>query len=641
MKPSLSQERTNSSERLAGSLALATFALACALGLAVFGLAGSRAQSSTPSNPFLVSNVRIFDGHTLLPVGSVWVVDGKIKAWGVGVKAPAGVRVIDGTGDTLLPGFIDAHTHSFGPALKEALIFGVTTELDMFTDYEYAARIRSEQARGNDLDLADLRSAGTLVTVAGGHGTEYGLPIPTLSSPDQAQAFVDARIAEGSDYIKLIYDDASAYGSHRPTLTKEELAALVLAAHKRTKLVVCHIGSLQQAREAIDAGVDGLAHLFEDRPPDTDFGKFVSNHHAFVVPTLTVLESVSGHPSGQALPDDPRLAPYLTPADVVNLRTPFPKFPTDLKLEYADEAVQQLKAAGVPLLAGTDAGNPGTSHGVSLHREMELLVNAGLTPTEALTAATATPAAAFHLDDRGVIAPGKRADLLLVKGDPTRDVTATRDIVAVWKLGVEDDRAGYRAALDKERAAAEAAKKQPGPPGSESGLISDFDDGTPSAKYGAGWMVSTDSIMGGKSTAMMKVVGPGANGSKGALQIDGEIAPGMAYGFAGLMFSPGAHPMAPANLASKKIIRFWARNVATEGAPVPTGDTRTYRVMVFAQSLGMMPSQKSFTAGPDWKEFEFPISAFGTDAHDMMGLFIGAGLPTGKFTLQIDDVRIE
>lgn len=100
--------------------------------------------------------------------------------------------------------------------------------------------------------------------------------------------------------------------------------------------------------------------------------------------------------------------------------------------------------------------NPGTSHGASVHRERELLVRSGLTPQEALAAATSVPASAFRLDDRGVIAPGKRADLVLVKGDPTRDIMATRDIVSVWKLGVEDDRASYRASVEK--AKEEAAK---------------------------------------------------------------------------------------------------------------------------------------------------------------------------------------
>lgn len=89
----------------------------------------------------------------------------------------------------------------------------------------------------------------------------------------------------------------------------------------------------------------------------------------------------------------------------------------------------------MPILAGTDAPNPGTAHGATLHRELELLVRAGLSPLAALQAATSLPAAAFALRDRGRIAPGLRADLVLVDGDPTHDVLATRAIVAIWKLG--------------------------------------------------------------------------------------------------------------------------------------------------------------------------------------------------------------
>jgi imidazolonepropionase-like amidohydrolase len=601
---------------------------------AVFGAvpAASADQPQAPANSFVIRNVRIFDGHKVIAKGSVWVEDGWIEAVGAKVKAPASLRVVDGAGGTLLPGLIDAHTHTFGPALQEALIFGVTTELDMFTDEKYAAKVRAEQAQGKDPDQADLFSAGTLVTVAGGHGTEYGLPIPTLASASEAQTFVDARIAEGSDYIKVIYDDASTYGRHRPTLSKEEMAAVVAAAHKRGKLAIVHIGSLEQAHDAINAGADGLAHLFVDKAPEADFGKFVAAHHAFVVGTLTVLESVTGTPSGASLVNDARLSPYLTVADMHQLRSTFPKFPTQpqLRLEYAFEAVRELKAAKVPILAGTDAGNPGTSHGASLHREMELLVKAGLTPVEALIAATSAPAAAFHLDDRGSIEPGKRADLLLVKSDPTRDILETRDIVEVWKAGVEADRASYRAEVEKERAATAAASSQPGPPGSESGLVSDFEDGTTSAKFGAGWQASSDTVMNGKSTSAIRVVSPGAHESKGALEISGELVPGFAYPFAGAMFSPGPKPFAPANLASKKVIRFWTR-----------GDGRSYFVLVYAQSLGFVPGRQTFVAGPEWKEFEFPLTAFGTDGHDLTGIFFGATTDPGKFNLQIDDVRIE
>lgn len=579
---------------------------------------------------FVVKNVRIFDGHRVIARSNVWVDDGKIKAVGPEVKAPTGVPVIDGTGDTLMPGLIDAHTHVWGDALKEALIFGVTTELDMFTDQKYAAQIRAEQAANKDLDLADLRSAGTLVTAPGGHGTEYGIPIPTISKPEEAQAFVDARIAEGSDYIKIISDDGSAYGRTMPTVTKETIAAIVVAAHKRGKLVTVHVGTQQEAREAIEAGADGLAHLFVDSAPSADFGKFAAAHHIFVTPTLTVLDAICGESSGKDLPKDARLAPFFSPAELTSLQASFGFRNTHPKLEYAEETIRQLKAAGVPILAGTDSPNPGTVHGASMHREMEMLVHSGLMPLEALMAATSAPAKAFHLDDRGEIAPGKRADLLLVKGDPTVDITATRDIVHIWKLGVEDDRAAYRAARDKDRADAEAAKTAGPPAGAESGLVSDFEDGTTKVMFGTGWVMSTDSYMGGKSTAEMKVVEGGANGSKYSLQITGELLAGAPFQWAGASFTTGVAPTWAANLSSKKTIHFWAR-----------GDGRTYVVMLFAQSIGQVPKMQTFVVGPEWKEYRLPFSAFGTDAHDLGGILFSASGSPGKFSLQIDDVRVD
>src|SRR5215467_10914684 len=247
-----------------------------------------RAESG---NSFVIRNARVFDGSKLLGQSDVWVSDGKIKAVGKNLKMPADVKVVDASGDTLLPGLIDAHTHAWGDALKRAEIFGVTTELDMFADVKYVQQIKKEQAEGKDLDLADLRSAGTLATAPGGHGTEYGITIPTLSSPTEAQAWVDARIAEGSDYIKIVVDDASAYGGHRPTLDIQTVKALIDAAHKRGKLAIVHIGTQKDARAVIEAGADGLAHLFSDSAPTPDFASVVAAHHAFVVPTLSVLES--------------------------------------------------------------------------------------------------------------------------------------------------------------------------------------------------------------------------------------------------------------------------------------------------------------------------------------------------------------
>ncbi len=588
--------------------------------------------AQTPQSLF-ISKVDVFDGTKMLRGVNVAVENGKIAAVGKSISSPPGAEVIDGHGRTLLPGLIDSHTHIFGiDSLREAAIFGVTTELDMFTAIQQAMTIRKDMEAGKYPQAARFKTAGTLATAPHGHGTEYGLPIPTISGPGEAQSFVDARIAEGSDYIKIIYDNGHTYGANIPTISKETLAALVEAAHKRHKMAVVHIGSYQGARDAIAAGADGLMHLFVDQPPDPDFGQFVAAHHAFVVPTLSVLASICGRHPGAELLADPRLAPYIVAADRANLDASFPSHPNAHEnYDAAVKALQLLKAAHVPILAGTDAPNPGTAHGVSLHGELKLLVNAGLTPLEALVAATSLPAARFSMPDRGHIAPGQRADLLLVEGDPTKDILHTRDIVDVWEGGVPVDRAAWKTNVQKALEAEAQAKNQPPPRGAESGLISDFEDGKMDAKFGAGWTPSTDSIAGGKSTTDVSIADGGANGSAHSLKISGDIVKAFAYPWAGAMFMPGAGPMQPANLAHFDKISFWAK-----------GDGKPARIMVMAKSLGYMPAYKSFTPGPDWKEFTFPFSSFnGIGGSDTMAIIFSGGPQPGPFSFEIDDVRLQ
>ena len=240
------------------------------------------------AEPFLIENVRVFDGVGTLAPTNVRIAEGRIMAIGRTVKAAAGDRVIDGAGKSLLPGLIDAHMHALSrDSVQWALTFGVTTCLDMFTSVEIGSAIRAEQASATAVDIADLRSAGILVTAPGGHGTEYGLAIPTLSRPENAQKFVDARIAEGSDYIKLVKDDGSAFGFHRPTLDQATVSAAVRAAHARHKLAIVHIATLADAREALAAGADGLAHVYAG-VPDAAVARAAADQHAFWTPTLGV-----------------------------------------------------------------------------------------------------------------------------------------------------------------------------------------------------------------------------------------------------------------------------------------------------------------------------------------------------------------
>jgi hypothetical protein len=288
-------------------------------------------------------------------------------------------------------------------------------------------------------------------------------------------------------------------------------------------------------------------------------------------------------------------------------------------------------AAGVPILAGTDTPNPGTAHGVSMHRELELLVEAGLTPAQALAAATAVPAARFGLADRGRIAPGLRADLVLVKGDPTTDITATRRIAGVWKRGQPADREALREAVRVQQEQVAQSRQAPPPPGSEGGLVSDFEAEPLAVSFGVGWMTSTDAYVGGGSRAEFERIAGGAAGSKGSLRVKGDIQDRPQPRWAGTIFYPGTGPMTPANLSAKKTVSFWVR-----------GDGKPYTVMIFTQSRGFQPSFKQFVATPEWTQQRFNLSSFdGCDGSDIMGLFFGGGGQVGPFEFQIDDVRFE
>ena len=213
----------------------------------------------------VISDVRLFDGERVLEHRSVLIEGGTIsQVSGAGMRAN-GAAVINGSGRTLLPGLIDAHVHlpnHAEEACRQALRLGVTTQLDMFNCGERLARLKKMESEDRS-DIADLRTACVGATVPGGHPTQMGgPPIPTITSPNQAQAFVDARIAEGSDYIKIIHDDGSTWtwtSKRVPMLDNATMRALVEAAHARGKLAIVHVLSEQQARDAILAGADGLA----------------------------------------------------------------------------------------------------------------------------------------------------------------------------------------------------------------------------------------------------------------------------------------------------------------------------------------------------------------------------------------------
>ncbi|MEU6582146.1 amidohydrolase family protein [Nocardia sp. NPDC046763] len=351
--------------------------------------------SSSSAGRTALDNVRVFDGRSLTEPTTI-VIDGdRIGADDTGAER------LDVGGAILLPGFIDAHVHIHDaqtPGLLAA--HGVTTGLDMSSPAEVVAELR------NTVGTSDIRSAGmAIVGPESMHGKFLGEPA-IIRGADHAESAVSQRHSAGSDYIKLVLE---APGDNGPDAATAK--AVVAVAHARDLLVIAHAATPGAYAMALDAGADIVTHVpVGVALPQSDIARLAAEGKV-VVPTLTMMEGMAAA----------RGIPGAFAAALAN--------------------VGALRAAGIPILAGTDANSsPGVpvnpAFGASLHHELELLVSAGLSPVEALDAATALPAKHFGLTDRGVIAPGLRADLVLLDADPLADITATTQIRGVWSAGI-------------------------------------------------------------------------------------------------------------------------------------------------------------------------------------------------------------
>ncbi|EPG67349.1 amidohydrolase family protein [Leptospira wolffii] len=419
----------------------------CIIALAILSqFAGCKGAPAVLKNePFAIKNARIFDGERIIEDTTV-VIQGKIIQ-SVGGPIPADAVVIDAHGATLMPGLIDSHVHTDEEGLKDALKFGITTELEMMGSWSKRERKKIAERH----DLADVRSPGMGVTAKGGHPSEYihsssnliiryFFSFPSVSTPEEAVKFVDEQISEGADYIKIIIEDGTIVGyPNLPEPSDAVLISSVNEAHRQGKMAVAHATTIVGTKRALKAGVDGFAHIFVDSPPPTDLIQALSSSKTFIIPTLSVISSAFGN-NAAWLAKDERVRSKLSKEWLESLSGTMNTHPQG-SLNLVFNNVKILHRAGVDILAGSDVSEPapglgGLAHGVSLHHELQLLVAAGLTPLEALRAATSVPARRFGLIDRGRIANGFRADLVLVDGDPSVRITDTLNTKAVWRGGV-------------------------------------------------------------------------------------------------------------------------------------------------------------------------------------------------------------
>jgi len=392
----------------------------------------------------------IVDGTGGPPRQVTVVIDGE-RVLSVGSEPPPGATIIRAEGHTLTPGFFDLHTHlpysgvaglngDWGKNLKAYLYCGVTSVADFGTypeTFEPMRRLLREGALpGPRIHLA------ARITTPGGHGAEGGrgdfFSLEVLT-PEEARAAARRWLAYRPDAIK-VFTDGWRYDSAPDMTSMEEptLRAIVEEAHKQGVEVMTHTVTLARAKIAARAGVDVIAHGIGDAPVDAEVVELLRGKRTAYVPTLAVTEFKSG-------PLAPLLREVLEPDALKRIepravRKPAPSRVARWNILRANVAA--LRASGALVAAGSDAaGAAGTLHGYSSVRELELLTAAGLTPLEAITAATGDSARAIHVDnERGTIAPGILADLVLVQGAPHENINDIERIRRVWLGGKEVDR---------------------------------------------------------------------------------------------------------------------------------------------------------------------------------------------------------
>ena len=267
-------------------------------------------------------------------------------------------------------------------------------------------------------------------------------------TPETVVDFIADHVIDGADYIKLMQENCCSLAlptNSIPSATLELQTAVVHAAHQADLLVVGHATAYESTETVLRSGADGLTHTFVDQPPREDMLPLYKENNAFVIPTLVVLASLTGELQDQR-EKFADVAKTFGAEDEYSRQTMIDYLGMKahgVTIENAFETVRFFRKHGIDVVAGTDsaAGLKGTSIGPMMFMELNLYVReCGMTALEALKSATSVGAKRLKFEDRGVIVKGKRADLVLVKGDPSTNIEdlwqPDKGIAAVWKQGL-------------------------------------------------------------------------------------------------------------------------------------------------------------------------------------------------------------
>ena len=587
---------------------------------------------------FSAPNAVIVDGSGAEPfVGSVLVRGDRIAEVGENVSLPDRARVIDARGKTLLPGLFDLHTHStyssvrgvagdWPKNLKAYLYSGVTSIVDFGVypeQFEPMRRLlREGVVAGPRVHMAPR------IAPPGGHGLEGGrgdFHTRSVFTPEDGRIAVQELLAYKPDAIK-IFNDGWRYGYSEPMadMPRAVISAIVEEAHANDLEVLTHTVTVEGARSAAAAGVDVIAHGVSNAPVDWDLATMMRQRGLTYVPTLAVY-----HPRGRDVLDD-LLTAVTSPLQRARVKPPLSQPGGDSRLVdgYEDptspRAVRwgnlmlnnrRLRDAGVTFGAGTDAGVNNAWHGWSTLREIELLVHGGLTPLQAISAATLNGARALNVDqDRGSIEVGKLADLVLVDGAPHTRIADIDRIERVFLGGRE---------IDRSQLARDIATDHPTrlPTRTVPALLDDFEGPGRSSRLGTHWENATDGGLDHAEVSWKRTLR--ATGNRALTVLATMSNEQDSFASVNLPLSPGA--VEPVDLSEYSGFRFEARG---EGG---------YDISVLDYAGKYRTA--SFEAAPEWKTCEIPFERLEWNGADALKLLFRIKRAAGESAwLELDNV---
>ncbi|MGH9719994.1 MAG: amidohydrolase family protein [Bryobacteraceae bacterium] len=418
------------------------------VGVLVAGLTSASAQSGSQTRAKIFTGARLIDGtgKPAVEKASLLVRDGRVEAVSTPAKAGTGVQVVDLAGKTIIPGLVNAHAHvsdqqgtrsgaefyteeNVARQLGVYARYGVTTLWSLGGDGPVAVKLRDSQDTPS-LARARLYFAG---------------PVITGKTPDLARQMVAKVAAMKPDVIKIRVDDNLGSGQK---MTPDVYRAVIDEAHKLGLRVAVHIYYLDDAKSLLKSGADFIAHSVRDRDVDDEFISLMKQRDICYCPTFTRELSTYAYESTPAFFKDPFFRREADPEVIRQLQEPERQAAMrnnksaqtyKAQLAVAKRNLKKVADAGVRIAMGTDTGaGPGRFQGYFEHVELEMMADAGLTPSQILRAATGDAAKCMDRADRvGTLEPGKWADFIVLDENPLADIRKTRGVRSVWIAGNE------------------------------------------------------------------------------------------------------------------------------------------------------------------------------------------------------------